>query len=104
MMYKYQDKIKYFERILSNYIFSYKLMSFKNFKMVSPATYIYQTLKEDKYNILTKIIYDSAILFYALAPKDFKKNSESVYRRRTDNTMANRKSTIGKTTIYKTYT
>ena len=63
MMYKYQDKIKYFERILSNYIFSYKLISFKNFKMVSPATYIYQTLKEDKYNILTNIIYDSSILF-----------------------------------------
>jgi hypothetical protein len=30
--------------------------------------------------------------------------SESVYRRRTDNTMAKRKSTKGQTTIYKTYT
>jgi hypothetical protein len=29
--------------------------------------------------------------------------SESVYRRRTDNTMAKRKSTKGKTTINKTY-
>jgi hypothetical protein len=29
--------------------------------------------------------------------------SESVYRRRTDNTMAKRKSTKGQTTIYKTY-
>ena len=31
-------------------------------------------------------------------------SSESVYRRRTDNTMAKRKSTKGQTTIYKTYT
>jgi hypothetical protein len=30
--------------------------------------------------------------------------SELVYRRRTDNTMAKRKGTKGKTTIYKTYT
>jgi hypothetical protein len=30
--------------------------------------------------------------------------TKSVYRRRTDNTMAKRKSTKGKTTIYKTYT
>jgi hypothetical protein len=29
---------------------------------------------------------------------------ESVYRRRTDNTMAKRKSTKEQTTIYKTYT
>ena len=32
-----------------------------------------------------------------------KEQSESVYRRRTDNTMAKRKSTKGQTTIYKTY-
>ena len=32
-----------------------------------------------------------------------KGQSESVYRRRTDNTMAIRKSTKGQTTIYKTY-
>jgi len=32
-----------------------------------------------------------------------KGKSESVYRRRTDNTMAKRKSTKGQTTIYKTY-
>jgi hypothetical protein len=32
-----------------------------------------------------------------------KGQSESVYRRRTDNTMAKRKSTKGQTTIYKTY-
>jgi hypothetical protein len=31
-----------------------------------------------------------------------KRQSESVYRRRTDNTMAKRKSTKGQTTIYKT--
>ena len=31
-----------------------------------------------------------------------KGQSESVYRRRTDNTMAKRKSTKGQTTIYKT--
>ena len=32
-----------------------------------------------------------------------KGQSESVYRRRTDNTMDKRKSTNGQTTIYKTY-
>jgi len=32
-----------------------------------------------------------------------KGQSEFVYRRRTDNTMARRKSTKGQTTIYKTY-
>ena len=32
-----------------------------------------------------------------------KGQSESVYRRRTDNTMAKRKNTKGQTTIYKTY-
>ena len=32
-----------------------------------------------------------------------KRQSESVYRRRTDNTMAKRKSTKGQITIYKTY-
>jgi hypothetical protein len=32
-----------------------------------------------------------------------KGQSESVYRRRTDNTMAKRKSTKGQTTIYNTY-
>jgi hypothetical protein len=33
-----------------------------------------------------------------------KGQSESEYRRRTDNTMAKRKNTKGQTTIYKTYT
>jgi hypothetical protein len=32
-----------------------------------------------------------------------KRKSESVYRRRTNNTLAKRKSTKGQTTIYKTY-
>jgi hypothetical protein len=32
-----------------------------------------------------------------------KGQSESIYRRRTDNTMAKRKSTKGQTTIYKTH-
>jgi hypothetical protein len=32
---------------------------------------------------------------------EMKRKSESVYRRRTDNTMAKRKSTKGETTIYK---
>jgi hypothetical protein len=32
-----------------------------------------------------------------------KGQSETVYRRRTDNTMAKRKRTKGQTTIYKTY-
>jgi hypothetical protein len=33
-----------------------------------------------------------------------KGQSETVYQRRTDNTMAKRKSTKGQTTIYKAYT
>jgi len=33
-----------------------------------------------------------------------KGQSESIYRRRADNTMAKRKSTKGQTTIHKTYT
>jgi len=32
-----------------------------------------------------------------------KGQAESIYRRRTDNSMAKRKSTKGQTTIYKTY-
>jgi len=41
---------------------------------------------------------------YAKSLKIPKGQSESVYRRRTDNTMSKRKSTKGQTTIYKTYT
>ena len=36
--------------------------------------------------------------------REKKSMTESVYRRRTDNTMAKRKSTKGQTTIYKAYT
>ena len=35
--------------------------------------------------------------------EDTKEQSDSVYRRRTDSTMAKRKSTKGQTTIYETY-
>jgi hypothetical protein len=35
--------------------------------------------------------------------EDIKYHSESVFRRRTENTMAKRKSTKGQTTINKTY-
>jgi hypothetical protein len=35
--------------------------------------------------------------------EDIKGVIRSIYRRRTDNTMAKRKSTKGQTTIYKTY-
>jgi hypothetical protein len=44
---------------------------------------------------------------YPLSKKSLKipkGQSESGYGRRTDNTMAKRKSTKGQTTIYKTYT
>jgi hypothetical protein len=40
--------------------------------------------------------------FYKKSLKTPKGQPESVYRRRTDNTMARRKSTKGQTTIYKT--
>ena len=49
-------------------------------------------------NLLTMSISDKKSL------KTPKGQSESVNRRRTDNTMANRKNTKGQTTIYKTYT
>jgi hypothetical protein len=42
-------------------------------------------------------------LHYKKSLKIPKGQSESVYRRRTDNTMANRKSTKGQSTINKTY-
>jgi hypothetical protein len=42
---------------------------------------------------------------YPLSKKSLKiPKGESEYGRRTDNTMAKRKSTKGQTTIYKTYT
>jgi hypothetical protein len=43
------------------------------------------------------------IVFYDEFEEIPKGQSESVYRRRTDNTMAKRKNTKGQTTIYKTY-
>jgi hypothetical protein len=43
------------------------------------------------------------VLLYRKSLKIPKGQSESVYRRRTDTTMAKRKSTKGKTTINKTY-
>jgi hypothetical protein len=45
-------------------------------------------------------------LLFSIVKKSLKipkEQSETVYRRRTDNTMAKRKSTKGQTTIYKTY-
>jgi hypothetical protein len=42
-------------------------------------------------------------VLYKKSLKIPKGQSKSVYRRRTDNTMAKRKSTKGQTTIYKTY-
>jgi hypothetical protein len=47
--------------------------------------------------------WNSNFIIYKKSLKIPKGQSESVYRRRTDNTMAKRKSTKGQTTIYKTY-
>ena len=44
-----------------------------------------------------------AHITYKKSLKTPKGQSESVYQRRTDNTMAKRKCTKGQTTIYKTY-
>jgi hypothetical protein len=52
------------------------------------------------------ILLFTCLVFYHLIfsiLKIPKEQSESVYRRSTDNTMAKRKSTKGQTTIYKTY-
>jgi hypothetical protein len=46
---------------------------------------------------------NSSPVFSGKSLKIPKGQSESVYRRRTDNTMAKRKSTKGQTTIYKAY-
>ena len=40
-----KDKTIYLERMLSNYVFAYKLISFKNFKIVSPATFVNKSNK-----------------------------------------------------------
>jgi len=53
------------------------------------------------------IVDHDCLIFLLLALfwcKRSKGQSESVYRRRTDNTMAKRKSTKGQTMIYKAYT
>jgi len=50
------------------------------------------------------LIIDTIIFYDKKSLKTPKGSSESVYRKRTDNTMAKRKSTKGQTTIYKTYT
>jgi hypothetical protein len=47
--------------------------------------------------------WNSNFIIYKKSLKIPKGQSESVYRRRTENTMAKRKSTKGQTTIYKTY-
>jgi hypothetical protein len=59
--------------------------------------------------IIKLVSYQSICTFckYMLCRKSLKipkGQSESVYRRRPDNTMTKRKSTKGQTTIYKTYT
>ena len=50
-----------------------------------------------------KCYWNSNFIIYKKSLKIPKGQSESVYRRRTDNTMVKRKSTKGQTTIYKTY-
>ena len=47
--------------------------------------------------------YELLLLYVKKSLKISKGQSESVYRRKTDNTMAKRKRTKGQTTIYKTY-
>jgi hypothetical protein len=52
------------------------------------------------------MIRDVAMVLDSVTKKSLKipkGQSESVYRRRTDNTITRRKSTKGQTTIYKTY-
>jgi len=55
-------------------------------------------------NFLFIITKKSKMFLYKKSLKIPKGQSESVNRRRTDNTMAKRKSTERQTTIYKTYT
>jgi len=62
------------------------------------------TKAQEHYKVITtfsnKLPFDKSKKSLKI-PKGY---SESLYRRRTDNTMAKRKSTKGQTTIYKTYT
>ena len=69
--------------------------SYGNFR--EAWTYI---LDEDK---LQQALLNKLYLVAKKSLKIPKGQSESVHRRRTDNTMAKRKSTKGQTTIYKTY-
>ena len=64
----------------------------------SNTLYIKNTTKYITEHNVTKILKT-----YKKSLKIPKGESESVYRRRTDNTMVKRKSTKGQTTIYKTY-
>ena len=66
----------------------------------------YKEIKPSCFYLLTsfeiKMFTKSLLVIYKKSLKIPKGQSESVYRRRTDNTMAKRKSTKGQTTIYKT--
>jgi len=57
----------------------------------------------DNFSFLKRVKCIYPLLKYKKSLKIPKEQSETVYRRRTDNTMAKGKSTKGQTTIYKTY-
>ena len=61
---------------------------------------VYGCHRSQEYNIVLFVKSRFCCMKSLKIPKG---KSESVHRRRTDNTMAKRKSTKGQTTIYKTY-
>ena len=68
-----------------------------------PRMYIvYIIIREKIFQLLKLVMSLSKTISAKKGLKIPKGYSESVYQRRTDNTMAKRKSTKGKTTIYKT--
>ena len=98
-----------FVRLYSTYLFLrdscfiYIIYIYLRIHSISQNQLILVSLVEN--NLLTMLDHlCSSWNFSRKSLKIPKGYSESIYRRRTDNTMANRKSTKGQTTICKTYT
>jgi hypothetical protein len=119
---KINNKMKPLQRIgcrdESNVVFTQKSSQLKTWKLIiwqheqNKPHNIIQVFRNDKRKMCvvicdTDVAANQEVLGIAeLSKKSLKipkGQSESVYRRRKENTMAKRKSTKGQTTIYKTY-
>jgi hypothetical protein len=76
----------------------------KKYKTLNIPKWTRKTVERDKINTHNYITFLALYMHFSKKSLKIPKGqSESVYRRRTDNTMAKRKSTKGQTMIYKTY-